>query len=198
MKGFKKLTSIILCAVLTFTALPIATFATDNDGYHCEIKFKNECPKNLTLGESTEIYIDYYVGENKDINIVWSVSGTMCEYEYITDSESGLGTGMKITCVSGGIFYAFVSILDLDGNELAKDNIEIWCEVPDNKPLNEKIDEFIDMLPANSGLLGYCLAYIAAIVSVGPVTGMIETCIVIHIKLSELINRLYELFLEAK
>ncbi len=188
MKMFKKITAIILCAILSVTAMPLAAFATDTAEYYCKIEFKKGCKDNLKPGETTEIYVDYYAGENKDINLVWSAPGNMCEYEYVTDGETGLVTGMKITAVSGGMFYVFVRLVDSDGNELAKDNTEIWCAEPDSRPINEKFDEFIDMLPAKLGLLGYCLAYIISAIAFGPVTGITETCISLYVKISELLN----------
>ncbi len=184
----KRIISAILCVILAVTAMPLSAFATDNVDYRCKIEFKKGCKESLTPGESTEVYVDYYVGDNKDLNIVWSAPGNMCEYEYVTDSETGLITGMKITCVSGGMFYAFVRIVDAEGNKLAEDNIEIWCEAQDNKPFDEKIKEFTDMLPAKLGLLGYCLAYVISVVTFGPVTGIMETCISLYVKITELIN----------
>lgn len=184
----KKLFTLVLCLAVIFTAIPLSAFATDTTEYYCEIVLKKGCKDNLKPGETTEVYLDYYVGENKDINILWSTPGNMCEYEYVTDNETGLATGMKITAVSGGMFYVFVSILDSNGNELAKDHIEIWSSEPDSKPLNEKIDEFIDMLPANLGFLGYVLAYAVSVIAVGQVTGILETCIVIYNRLNEFVE----------
>lgn len=189
-RKIKKITAILMCAVMLLTAVPMSAFAThtDESENYVEIKLKKGYKDSIEPGETTEIYVEYYAGDNQDIEIIWSTPGNMCEYEYITDSKTGLLTGMKITSVSGGVFHVFVSIFDSDGNELAKDHIDIWSAEPDNKPLNEKVDEFIDMLPAKLGLLGYCLAYIVSIVVVGPVTGVLETCIVIYTRLYELIN----------
>lgn len=181
----KRLFTLVLCLVLIFTTIPLSAFATDNIEYYCEIVLKNGCKDNLKTGETTEIYVDYYTGDNKDISIVWSAPGNTCEYESVADSETGLITGMKITSVSSGMFYVFVSILDSDGNELAKDHIEIWSYEPNNKPLNEKVDELINRLPANLGFLGYVLSYVVSIIVFGPITGILETCIIIY-------NRLYE------
>ena len=185
---FKRIISAVLCVILAVTALPLSAFATENAECFCEIKIKDGNKESLKEEESTEIYLDYYAGDAKDINIIWSASGNMCEYEYVTNSETGLITGMKITCISGGMFYAFVNIVDSEGNKLADDSIEIWCEAQDNKPLDEKAKEFIDMLPAKLGLLGYCLAYIISAVAFGPVTGVTEACISLYIKITELLN----------
>ena len=186
----KKFLTIMLCFAIAFTTIPLSAFAayTDTTDYYCKIKIKEGYKKNLKPGDTIEVFVDYYVGDAKDINIIWSVNGDMCEYEFVTDKENGLVTGLTITCISGGMFYAFARIFDSNGKELADNHVEIWCEAPDNRPLNEKINEFINMLPANLSFLGYCFEYIFSIVTVGPVTSFIETCIVIHNRLHELID----------
>lgn len=205
-KHIKRIFSFILATVLLFSAIPVSFAAKDmivedvdakivrealssnTKDYYCKIKLKEGYKKILEPGDTIEVFADYYVGDTKDINISWLVSGNACEYEFVTSKETGLVTGLTITCISGGNFYAFVRIFDSNGNELAKNHIEIWCEAPDNRSLNEKINEFINMLPANLTVLGICFAYIAAIVTVGPVTGFIETCIIIQHRVHELID----------
>ncbi len=161
-----------MCVAVLLTAIPMSAFAIDAEGNYCEIKIKKGCKDTIEPGETTEIYVDYYVESNQQIDIVWSTPGNMCEYEYVTDSETGLTTGMKITSVSGGTFYAFVQIIGSDGEELASDCIGIFSRVPDNRPLSEKADEFFEQLPGNIFLFNYVISYIVFGILLSPISAI--------------------------
>lgn len=158
MKGFKKLTEIILCAAVLFALMPTGAFAVDEANHpYCEIKFRDGCDAEISQGETTEIYLDYYAGEYEEYQIVWTPSRYVCEIEYVTDESTGFATGAKITSVKEGMYHIIVELQTANGGVIANDIVTITSTVPDNRPFTEKLAEWFNELPANM-FMGFFVA----------------------------------------
>ncbi len=164
MKGIKKLTAIILCAAMLLALMPTGVFAADESNQpYCEIKFKDDCDAEISQGEVTEIYLDYYAGEYEEYQIVWTPSRYVCEIEYVTDENTGFATGAKITSVKEGMFHVIVELETADGVVIANDIVTITSTVPDNRrPFTEKLADWLESLPANM-FMGFFVAVMAIV-----------------------------------
>lgn len=139
MKELKKLTSIILCIIMVFTAMHITAFATDEP--YIEIKFVNEEKDTILLGETEEFYIDYSAGNCENYEIVWEMSNPeRWKTEYVTDEETGLVTGAIIEGEITGYFILSAKIIDGEGDEIASTKRRI--EVIEPRTTGDKISDF--------------------------------------------------------
>ena len=141
MKTTKKLTAIILCIIMAITVIPMSAFATDEA--YIEIKFADEGKENILLGETEELYVDYFAGNCEDYEIVWHMSNTTrWKTEYVTDEETGLITGAIIEGTYTGYFTLTVEIISSEGDKIASTERRIWVVEPDNRTIGEKISDF--------------------------------------------------------
>lgn len=137
----KKITAIILCAAMIIAIVPSAVFATDKPDNYVEIKVKEGCSDRILVGETSEIYVEYAT-DCEEFELVWHIYGNACDsYEYVTDSETGMVTGIKINGVSAGLFNASVKMVDSHGNTLDIDIAEIRITEPDTRTEEEKLQE---------------------------------------------------------
>lgn len=160
----KKSLSIILCIAMLLTAIPLTAFATHSEetGYpYCEIKFKEGCSDELKVGETTEIYLDYYTGAYEEYEIIiWTPSRCVCEMECILDENSGIVTGAKITALQEGMYYPMVKIETPDGNVIAEDVVTVTVTEVDEGPFVDKIGDWVKHFPSNA-FLSFYVAFIA-------------------------------------
>lgn len=141
MKGIKKLTAVILCALMAIAAIPMAAFAADEA--YVEIKFADEEKVSVTFGETAEVYIEYSTGECENYEIIWEMSDSeRLKIEYVTDEQTGHITRAKITGSSFGSFTLTVKILDENGSEIASANKTFYVVESDNKSFEEKVHLF--------------------------------------------------------
>lgn len=142
----KKITAIILCAAMLIAVIPSAAFAADKPDNYVEIKLKEGCSDRILVGETSEIYVEYAT-DCEEFELVWHIYGNACDsYEYVTDSETGMVTGIKINGVSVGSFNASVKMVDFHGNTLDIDIVEIRITEPDTRTEEEKLQEKLELL----------------------------------------------------
>lgn len=96
MKGLKKLTAIILCIIMAFSAIPLSAFAaldleTERTPPYCEIKLKDGFKDEILPGEYVEVYLQYDTGSYHNCSFSWSVSGAGTHgYESLGFSSDGI------------------------------------------------------------------------------------------------------------
>ncbi len=141
MKGIKKISAIILCAILIFASIPIAAIAVDEA--YVDIKFVNDENANITFGETQEVYIEYSAGEYENYEIEWEISTAYrLKTKYIKDEQTGHITRAKITGANLGGYSVTVKILDENGNEITSAKKYFTVVESKNKSLEEKIYVF--------------------------------------------------------
>ena len=148
----KRVFSIIMCVAMLLTVIPFTASATSQEEKHpyCEIKFKEGCKEELSVGETTEIYVDYYADEYEEYEVVvWTYSRYVCEMECITDENTGLATGAKITALQEGVYYPVVSIKASDGTVIAQDIATVRVSAVDERTFFEKVSDWFKLLPSN-------------------------------------------------
>ena len=150
----KRFLSVILCAAILLTVAPMSAFAADTGDETPYVEINISGKDEIKRGESTEIYIDYSLGGHEDAQIVWTVT-EYCEYEYVTDYETGFKVSAKATAISVGECWVHVDIVDKNGSVLANDSVMI--KVLDSRPLGTRIKEFFYLTIQEFAMLGYIL-----------------------------------------
>ena len=144
MKGFKKLTAIIMCIAMIITAIPMAAFAQEPDETlepYIKIVFKDYEDKDILPNESVELYLDYEKGSNKQCKFDWFVEGAGTGYRYESASPWEGRPGIKVTPTTHGTITVIARMFNEDKELVAKDEIEIT--VIDERNLFEKTFEGI-------------------------------------------------------
>lgn len=142
-KKFKKIMSVILCAVMLLAVLPFSSMAVDKKTppyVSVEAPFADE-RKELSVGQSTEVTIDWGPPEGVSFTIEYYASDDCCEVEFIPDDRGGV-SGANVTAVSCGSCFIGFEILDVQGEILATDSIEIYVTEADNRTLLERVGDF--------------------------------------------------------
>ena len=165
MKGLKKLTAIILCAVLAFTAVPMAAFAQEPEATlepYIKIVFKNYEDKDILPGESVELYLDYEMGSNTQCKFDWFVDGAGTGYKYESAERWEGRPGIKVTPTTHGTITVKARMFNQDKELVANDEIEIT--VIDERNIFEKAFDAIGMffkgVVAGSSMLGIASVFL--------------------------------------
>lgn len=148
----KRILSIILCIATLISALSLTAFAQEQEPF-AEIKFRNPEAKTIEFGKTEELYLEYGTGEIEAHKIEWEISKkNRCEIEFVTDEETGLVTGAKLTGKNFGSVTLTVRILDENGNEIisAKKTTGVVESEDENKTFKEKLKIFFK--DSNAGL----------------------------------------------
>lgn len=107
---------------------------------YCNLTNNNSGSK-LEKGETAEINVRYYKGEQTDAKLVWKTEGDSCSIEYTKHSESGVPIRAKITSVTHGDFSVIAEIVAPDGTVLCSDRINFESYVPEDMTPEEKEQE---------------------------------------------------------
>ncbi|MBQ3006182.1 MAG: hypothetical protein IJD78_01335 [Clostridia bacterium] len=109
---------------------------------YCIIKKVNSTGgSKLEKGETAELYIRYYSGDNTGAKLAWKTEGDGCSIEYTKHSESGVQIKAKITSVTHGDFSVIAEIIDADGTVLCSDRKDYKSYVPEDMTPEEKKQE---------------------------------------------------------
>lgn len=144
MKGkFKKILSVLLCAVMVFTAFSTA-FANGEQGEEhvwCDVRPKDGRGNAvITKGKSCGLYVAYNPGNHKDVSLEWSSQGDSCQMELgLQDEESGLIIEAVVTSVTHGKFDVTVKLVASDGTVLDEDTFTVVSEVKEDLDFFEKM-----------------------------------------------------------
>ncbi len=179
----KRILSVFLCAAILLTAIPMSAFAANTGNATPYVEIKIDGKDKIKRGETTEIYIDYSLGGYEDARIVWTAA-KYCEYEYVTDSETGFKVGARAKAVSVGDCWIHVKIVDSNGNVIANDSVTI--KVLDSRPLGRKIKDFFEEAIASAPLLGLFTVYIV----LGGISEIIFLPVYIYYGIRKLISKI--------
>lgn len=165
MKGFKKLTAIILCVVLTLTAIPMSTFAQEPEETlepYIKIVFKDYENKDILPNESVDLYLDYEKGSNTQCKFDWFVEGAGTGYEYEGIASWEGRPGIRVTPTTHGTITVVARMFNQDKELVARDEIEIT--VIDERNVFEKAFDTIGMffkgVVAGSSMLGIASVFL--------------------------------------
>ncbi len=137
----KRIISIILCIATLFSALSLTAFAQEQEPF-AEIKFRNPETKTVEFGKTEEVYLEYGTGGIENCKIEWEISKkNRCKIEYVTDENTGLVTGVRLTGKNFGDSTLTATILDENGNEIVSANklVRVVESKGENKTLEEKL-----------------------------------------------------------
>lgn len=137
----KRIISIILCIATLFSALLLTAFAQEQEPF-AEIKFRNPETKTVEFGKTEEVYLEYGTGGIENCKIEWKISKkNRCKIEYVTDENTGLVTGVRLTGKNFGDSTLTATILDENGNEIVSANklVRVVESKGENKTLEEKL-----------------------------------------------------------
>ena len=143
MKGFKKITAIILCVILTLMAIPMTAFADERVAPYCEIKLKEGCSAEILPGETTQVIFDYELGKY-EYNCDFDYYVTGGTYELA--DPNNLAEGVIVSSGS----YGKIKIRVIIKSRLAEDWDEVIAEdvfevtVLDTRTEEEKIRDKFD------------------------------------------------------
>ena len=165
MKGFKKLTAIIMCIAMIITAIPMAAFAQEPEGTlepYIKIVFKDYEDKDILPNESVELYLDYEKGSNKQCKFDWFVEGAGTGYQYKSATPWEGRPGIKVTPTTHGTITVIARMFNEDKELVARDEIEIT--VIDERNVFEKtfdtIGEVFKGIAAGSSMLGIASVFL--------------------------------------
>lgn len=128
MKRLKKLTAIILCAVLTLTAIPTAAFAQEPQETlepYLKIVFKDYEDKDVLPNESVDLYLDYEKGNNSGCHFDWFVNGAGTGHQYESIASWEGRPGIRVTPTKHGTISVVARMFNGDNVLIARDEIEI-------------------------------------------------------------------------
>lgn len=156
----KRILSILLCVASIIAVMPLSAFANGNNEPYAEIKFRNPETKTIEFGKTEEIYLDYSTGEIETCKIEWSVSkNNRCKIEYVTDEETGLVTGAKLTGKNFGDLTFTARLFDESGNEIVSANKTV--RVVESKGEDKTLEEKLKIILQDSYLtLGMTIMYV--------------------------------------
>lgn len=155
----KRIISIILCVATLFSVLSLTAFAEEQEPY-AAIKFSNPEIKTVEFGKTEEVYLEYDVGDTENYKIEWEISKkNRCKVEYITDEETGLVTGAKVTGKNFGDTTLTATIIDENGTEIV--SAEKLIRVVESKGENKTLEEKLKIIMRDSYLtLGMTVMYV--------------------------------------
>ncbi len=172
MKEFKKITAIILCVIMAFSAIPLSAFANEDNERtppYCEIKLKDGFKDEILPGESVEVYLEYDRGNYNSCSFKWHVYGAGT-HDY--ESLGFVWDGIRITAVTHGTITVKMSMIS-NNQVIASDEIQIT--VLDTRTDWEKFRD--DLNDTNTGLKMFFGMFIAgpilAIAAI-PVLGVLK------------------------
>jgi len=159
----KRILSIILCIATLFSVLSLTAFADEQEPF-AEIKFRNPEIKTIEFGKTEELYLEYGTGGIENYKIEWKVSKKLpCKIEHITDEETGLVTGAKVTGKNFGDTTLTATIIDENGNEIVSANKLV--RVVESKGENKTLEEKLKIILKDSYLtLGMTIMYVPYLV----------------------------------
>ncbi len=155
----KRILSIILCIATLFSVLSLTAFADEQEPF-AEIKFRNPEIYTVEFGKTEELYLEYSVGDAENYKIEWEISKkNFCKIEYITDEETGLVTGAKVTGKNFGDTTLTATILDENGVVIVSVNKLI--RVVESKSKDKTLGEKLKIIMRDSYLtLGMTIMYV--------------------------------------
>lgn len=180
MKGkFRKSVAALMVIILSLsvcTPFAYAYEATPSDppkiNPYCEIEFRDGMARDIRIGETVELYLNYELGNNKNCSFDWYVSGGGTDGDYETTGFSEGYRGIKITPTRHGTITVRMLIGNEDGIIIAKDEIEIT--VIDERSFfvraTETINELFKINIAYMSGLGIAITFLGA----GVLAAMIE------------------------
>lgn len=159
----KRIISILLCIATLFSVVSISAFAEEQEPF-AEIKFRNPEIYTVEFGKTEELYLEYSVGDAENYKIEWEISKkNRCKIEYITDEETGLVTGAKVTGKNFGDTTLTATIIDENGNEIVSANKLV--RVVESKGENKTLEEKLKIILKDSYLtLGMTIMYVPYLV----------------------------------
>lgn len=156
---FKKILVALLCAATLAAMMPLTAFAQEQEPF-AQIKFRNPETKTVEFGKTEELYLEYGTGGIESYKIEWKISKkNHCEIEYVTDEETGLVTGVRLTGKNFGDATLTATILDENGNEIVSANKLV--RVVESKGENKTLEEKLKIILQDSYLtLGMTIMYV--------------------------------------
>lgn len=178
-KVFKKSVAmiiVILTSLSVFTPFTHAYEATPSDPIvidpYCEIEFRDGMARDIRIGETVELYLNYELGNNKNCSFDWYVSGGGTDGDYESTGFSEGYRGIKITPTKHGTVTVRMLIGNEDGKIIAKDEIEIT--VIDERSFlvraAETVAELLKLNIAYMSAIGIAFTFLGA----GMLAAMIE------------------------
>lgn len=165
MKGLKKLTAIILCLIMAFTAVPMAAFAQEPEETlepYIKIVFKDYEDKDILPGESVELYLDYEKGDTTQGKFDWFVEGAGTGYKYESADRWEGRPGIRVTPTTHGTITVVARMFNENKELVARDEIKIT--VIDERNIFEKAFDTIEMffkgIVAGSSMLGIASVFL--------------------------------------
>ncbi len=126
---FKKILSLMLCAVMVFTAFSTAFASGEQEEEHvwCDVRPN---PGTFTIvlskGNSHGLFVAYNSGSHENVSLEWSSEGDSCTLELgEPEEESGLVQRATVTSVKRGDFDVTVKLVAADGTVLAEDTYTV-------------------------------------------------------------------------
>ncbi len=176
LKNFVTVLMVILTSLSIGTPFAYAYEATPTDTMHtepfCKIEFRDGIARDIRIGETVELYLNYELGNNKNCSFDWYVSGGGTDGDYETTGFSEGYRGIKITPTRHGTITVRMLIGNEDGIIIAKDEIEIT--VIDERSFfvraAETINELFKINIAYMSGLGIAITFLGA----GVLAAMIE------------------------
>lgn len=120
----------------------------------------------LKKGQTGEVHVRYYPGENTDAKLVWKAEGDGCTMEHTKYSDSGVPTHTQITSVTHGEYSLIAEIVAPDGTVLSSDEEEFFSYVREDMTFREKAEEFF------SGIISFFSYYLYMFNLIGMLFGM--------------------------
>lgn len=156
---FKKFLAALLCAATLAAMMPLTAFAQEQEPF-AQIKFRNPETKTVEFGKTEELYLEYGTGGIESYKIEWKISKkNHCEIEYVTDEETGLVTGVRLTGKNFGDSTLTATIFDENGNEIISANKRV--RVVESKGENKTLEEKLKIIMQDSYLtLGMTIMYV--------------------------------------
>lgn len=160
-KKFTKFMSVILCAVMLLVVLPFSSMAVNKKTppyVSVDASFAN-LRKDMKIGQTTYVEIDWCPPTDEPFEIKYYANGECCEVNFIPDDKGGV-SGAEVKAVSYGSCFIGFQILDIDGNIMAIDTIEIRILEP--VPFTERVELFFEGIIASLSMFGIFSTFLSA------------------------------------